>query len=355
MASGPSERKMGADRQRLSAGLLVAAVLLACGNRGANDNRPHRPSLAASGEVIARVGGAPITKDIVLAIARARRLTPAAALDLAIRDAVFAQEAIDRGLDLSHARDLDAALVRALAPTFREEAKAEGPIAEAEINDRSKAHYYWVARPESWVTVHAVVRVAQDADEAKWHAAQKLAEKIHDAVAPAVAQQRDTWAANVQHDPLAAAFVQAANGVDKEGFDVHVEPLPGVATDAFTVQPEVISDNKVTARRDPFDPEFVKGAAKLEHRGDVSPPVRSGFGWHVILLVDHVPRSMLSLEERRALFEDDIYDARANKITADLLAKLRQATPPETSLNAEALLAVIHVRDDAVEAAQVGP
>jgi len=354
MASGPSKRRMGAGRQRFVAGLVVAA-LSACGNRSANDNRPPRPSLAASGEVIARVGDAPITKDIVLAIARARRVTPAVALDMAIRDAVFAQEAIDRGLDVPHARDVDAALVRSLAATFREEAKAEGPITEAEVNERSKAHYYWVARPESWVTVHAVVRVAEDAGEAKWQAAQKLAQKIHDAVAPAVAEQRDTWAATVQQDPLAAAFFQAANQVDKEGLEVVIQPLPGVATDAFTVQPEVISDNKVTARRDPIDPEFVKGAAKLEHRGDLSPPVRSGSGWHVILLVDRVPPSMLSLDERRAIFEDDIYDVRANKLTTDLVAKLHQATPTETTLNADALLALIHVGDEALEAAQVGP
>ena len=354
MVRGTSARRIGASRHRLGVAVFTAAAFVACGQR-AKDARPPPPSLAASGDVIARVGGAPITKDIVVAIARERHVTPREALSLAIRDAVFADEAIDRGLDLSHGRDLDAAMARAFAATFREQAKAQGPITEEEINDKTQAHYYWVARPESWVTVHALVVVPKDADDAKWQEAQKIATRIHDAAAPGVAAQRDTWAATIQQDPLADTFGRAASAIDKGGFDLKLEPLPGLAADAMTVQPEVVLGNTVTSRRDPFDPDFVKGAVALERRGDLSPPVRSAFGWHVILLIDRVPPSMLGLDERRALFADDIYDARAAKITADLFAKLRQESPSETVRNVDALLSLIHVGDDVAEAEQVRP
>ena len=55
------------------------------------------------------------------------------------------------------------------------------------------------------------------------------------------------------------------------------------------------SDDTPTARRNgemnPFVtnrmvPEFIKAISKLNHKGDVSPPVRTAYGWHIIRLLE---------------------------------------------------------------------
>ncbi len=178
---------------------------------------------------------------------------------------------------------------------------------------------------------------------------------LHDAVAPAIAGLETTWAGSLAADPLAGAFGNRASLVDKEGFEVFIEPLPGIAADAKSVEEETVSGNKVAVHpRSPFDPDYTKALVALEKRGDLSPPVRSPFGWHVILLIDRIPSSMLSLDERRAIFTDDIYDVRATKLTTPLLAKLHEATPTEIVHNADALLSLVRVGDDS-ESAQVAP
>lgn len=47
-------------------------------------------------------------------------------------------------------------------------------------------------------------------------------------------------------------------------------------------------------------PEFEKAAFELKNPGDVSEPVKSQFGWHIIKLEEHIPESPMSFEQVKA-------------------------------------------------------
>jgi predicted metal-dependent hydrolase len=315
---------------------------------------PPPPSLAvSSNEIVAHVGDAAISKETVLGIAKAQNISPREATELAVRDALFAQEALARRLDVLHERDLDATLAKALAASILEQVKAEGPIRDDEITQlvagtrtlNGENYSYLVDRPEAWVTVHAVVKIAKDADEDTVKRAKKVADAIRDAVKPIGARAKETIPlAGPDHE--GGQFLDVAKAVDKQGFDVAIEALPPVGADSFTVLPN---------GRSPFDPRFTAGAVALKQRGDLSEPVRSDFGWHVIMLLDRIPGQQLSMPELKELFEDYVYDARARKVTEPLLAELRKSNPSDIVRNSDALLALIHVGDDLSQAAQVRP
>ncbi|PIB36817.1 hypothetical protein BFP72_16125 [Reichenbachiella sp. 5M10] len=70
-------------------------------------------------------------------------------------------------------------------------------------------------------------------------------------------------------------------------------------------------------------PEFEDAAFALEESGDISEPIQTRFGWHIILLIDKKPLG--SLEEMRADLEKRIArDSRAQGTRKEALAKLKK-------------------------------
>jgi peptidyl-prolyl cis-trans isomerase SurA len=70
-------------------------------------------------------------------------------------------------------------------------------------------------------------------------------------------------------------------------------------------------------------PEFEEAAYALQNNGDVSAPVLTAYGWHIIKRVDL--RSIPAFEQARADLESRIArDSRANINKANLLAKLKK-------------------------------
>jgi hypothetical protein len=337
---------MPAGRSRgVLAALLLFASAASCARERKNEALPPPPDLAAKGRVIGTVGGTPILAETVVGIARARHVSIAEARDLAVRDALFANEAIARRLDVGAQRDLDAALARALAAGFADEARAKGPITAEEVDKETVNHFYDVARPESWLTIHAVVLLGKDASDDDVKRAKKVADAIHAAVAGIAAGGHGTHAPPTS-DALAGDFANAAAAVDKDGFDVHIEPLPPIAADGGSVEP---------TQRQPFDKDFVKVATALGERGDLSDVVRTQFGWHVILLLDRIPARELSFDERKALFDEYIIDARARTASNALLERLRAGNAPDLARNLDAVLATVHIGDETGQAARVEP
>jgi hypothetical protein len=331
-------------RRAAGVGLALLISTIGCGDGEPAESAPTPVSRGLSAGLVARVGERAIRAEAVGRIATAQQLTPAAARDLAIRDALFAEGAAERGLD----RSLDtlmatrAVLARRLLRQIRAEAE-RAPIADDELARAVERRWLEADRPEGFRTIHAVVRFDASAPQDKRARALELAEAIRAAALslqarapeqPLPAGASSSKPKRTEDDPLEVAFQKAMelfSRGDHDGLPVTVEPLPAVAADGRVLAPD----------GERFDPVFARAAAALGQRGDVSPVVVSSFGAHVILLLEKTPAVNLSLEERHELLHDDIVVGRARAAEEKLLAGLRGRSSWAT--DADALLALVAV------------
>ena len=61
-------------------------------------------------------------------------------------------------------------------------------------------------------------------------------------------------------------------------------------------------------------PEFEEAAFALKNPGDVSEPVKSQFGWHVIRLGAHMPESVMPFEQVKAHIEQEVREKKTQEI-----------------------------------------
>jgi hypothetical protein len=318
----------------------VLALALSC------SDAPKPPPQAAEleGTLIARVGQEEIAAETVLAVAAAQGIDTSRALDLATFDALTAVEARARGLEAAHRRELNAVAARALIGELAREARQEGPPSQADLDQLDRDYAFWlkVERPALVVTVHVVVELAPDADAKAVESGLALARKYGEAVAPSAALARlepgpdheATLAAIPDQDPAAEDFMRRAQAIDRGDAKVTIQQLPPVGDDNLTVEPP---------GRGPFLPEFVSGAFKLSERGDLSEPVRTPAGFHVIMLLARIPPPNLSAEVRQRLFEEKIVEIRTGRRIAELLTALRADTEISEERSVDSILEQVRV------------
>jgi peptidyl-prolyl cis-trans isomerase C len=325
--------------------ILAALTLIAAGCGGSGT-----PPAPASGPlppgVVARVGSREITADRVARIAAAQKISLKDARDAAIRDELFAEGALARGLDLDREVLLSTRgeLARRMLRKVLADARAT-PATEPELTVAAARRWLDVDRPEGFRTVHAVVRFAASDDDAKKARARAVAEAIRAKIQPIAARApempiaEDTPRANQRTgpnsdpDPLSAAFRKAVLEVPTDGLEVVAEPLPPVSAEARVLVP---GDNW-------FDQDFARAASTLKERGDLSPLVTSTFGVHVILLLERTPPNVLTGEARAARLFDDIVNERARAAQKRLLAPLRAQARVEIAADAQALISLVAV------------
>ncbi len=318
---------------------LAAAACLSAACRADPSPAPPAPAAAQMpAGVVARVGDLDVTADTVARVAAAQRIPLDRARDAAIRDALLAAGARARGLhdDPALRAQIQAVLARRVLRQLLDDARRAGPVTDDELRALTERHWMELDRPESFRTVHAVVRLAADADAATRDRARAVAEAIRAAAAPArdVAlrtQPPPPAPGRPPSDPAADAFKEAARAVPADGFEIVAEMLPAVTAAGRALVPE----------RQDFDPAFARGAAALAARGDLSPPVTSSFGVHVILLLERIPPSILPEDERRRLVHDEAVSDRARALQAQLLATLRRE--PALEGGVDALLSLVRI------------
>ena len=318
----------------------VLALLLAHGCGGREEPAAPGPApsaLALEAGAVARVGGDAIRGDSVGRVAAAQGVDPKRARDLAIQDALLAEEARARGLDRRPEVDqsVQALLARRVLLELRSEAERAGPVTDAELAEVTARHWLDLDRPEGFRTVHAVVILDAKADEAKRGRAAEVAR----AAAEAAAATRDAVAAtaapplhgfeSLPDDPGAALFKAAAEKVPHAGLEVKVETLAPVTADG-----RVLGAGR-------YDPAFSGAAGALVRRGDLSPVTQGMSGLHVIMLLDRVPPQRVPADERRRLVHDEVITDRARAAQAALLDRRRQAVQIDRSV--DALLAEVPV------------
>ena len=64
-------------------------------------------------------------------------------------------------------------------------------------------------------------------------------------------------------------------------------------------------------------PEFEKAAFELKNPGDVSEPVKSQFGWHIIKLEEHIPESPIPFEQVKSKLMQELRDQKTQTTLQD--------------------------------------
>jgi hypothetical protein len=287
----------------------------------------HAPPAVASGPlppgVAARAGNEDIRLSSVARIARAQGITPRAARERAVTDALFAAAVRHDPNDAPRVTAAErSVLARALLERVRADADALGPPTDDEVQKLTAARWPELDRPPSFRTTHAVVLVKTPADDAP---ARDLAREL----ARAVAEAKDS-----------DDFIARAQALPKQDLEVKAERLPPVTPDGRLWNPDERPPKPIDGS---LDLDFTRAAVALTNPGDQSALVKSPFGYHVIRLDERYPEVRLSLDERRALLAPDIHTRRAKHELDALMARLRAQTPVATERAAEALTALVPV------------
>ena len=294
-------------------------LLLAC-SAGSRETAPVLTKLELPGDRCAAVGPEQISVETVARIARAQAVAPEQARALAVRDALFAVEAERRLPGVAALRST--VLARSLLLQLKQQAEAGGPPSDDETARLTAERWSEVDRPPSARTAHAVVLTKSAEDDAR---ARDVAERLKRAVAGI-------------SDP--EQFVAAAQRTDAGNLELRAERLPFMTVDGRAVPgPDGAAANTT------FDVDFARAANALERAGEQSPPVRTRFGYHVILLEEKLPERRLPLDERRRLFEPEIRVRRARTLERALLERLRGETIVELSRAAAEMMAQVRVSE----------
>lgn len=290
---------------------LIGACLLAGCERGATPGAP--PSAGTLPSTVQ------IHASIIREIAAQQGVSLQRARELAEEDALLAaalrQQDPGQSLSLERlvlARELSQSLLGAVA--------SNGPPTDEEVETITRERWWELDRPRMVQVVHALVMADTENAEAA-----ALAQRIAEAVAKATSE---------------AEFKEAAQAVPAGELKVRVESLPPVTADGRALDP---------ARPPPQGPqqqfalEFASAAQKLERVGQISPVVRSPFGYHVLFVQRILEPRQPSLSERRGLLAPEVMQRRALAEQQRLLEEQRQLSAPvqeRSALRSIAQLAV---------------
>lgn len=280
---------------------------------------PPPLSRALGGEHVAVVGSQTLPKSLVREVALVRKLAPRAALDALVTEALLAEWAVRQQAlsDPEVRRRIRASLARRLVAKMRDEALAEGPWTDAELDAAARSSGLWidVDRPETRTAVHALIRkgTPQQAELAKALRALLLEVPAQGTV-----------------DAQAKAFLEKANGLAMPaGHTLVLERLD----DPFT------ADGRIAVKGPPRGLElaFAKAAFAVAV-GGTTEIVETSYGVHVIRPLTSEKGLVSPRAARVTALEPELVRLRVGPRYAAKLQALFAATSPEEIGKADDLL-----------------
>jgi hypothetical protein len=276
---------------------VAAAILLClhgCGTVGTEEEESSEPgregSITSRSGRVALVDGVPIFVEEVRFMMDGGEPTAGKAVDALIGNELLAAEAIRRGW--GRADEVEFERTKALAALLLRRVGEETTVEEVDPDEIRKRY---LEQKKRFVhghlrkVIHAVALTGQEgmaSDEAR-SAAREIAVRTAGVV-------------------NAAGFEAEVKALKKQnGWKVKVETLP-----AFE------------RNDDRFVAEFVKAAYDIGGPGEISPAFETRFGWHVILMLEDLPPSDVSLEEARGILAEEILPSVREKRAADLISRL---------------------------------
>jgi parvulin-like peptidyl-prolyl isomerase len=257
------------------------------------------------------LGQLQLDRSLVAEVERASGLPSERALELVTEDAVLAAY-LSRDNPALASWVERIALARALLRVLGAEAQAQGPPRDDEVGELSERRWWELDRPRMVQIAHAVVRSSEENP-----AARALAERI---------------AAHVATAKTSEEFQELAKAVSGDGLSVKVEQLAPVAPDGRAVDPDRAPPNGPPVQN--LDGVFVEAAQRLERPGQLSPVVRTRFGYHVLYLVRVIEPHQPTLAERRQLLHDEVMEQRGRRLQSELLEQQRRQLAPEQARSA---------------------
>jgi hypothetical protein len=304
---------------RLRAALTAAFFALSC-----SQSSPPASSRSATlpAGALARAGSELVSAATVSRVAAAQGVLPRQAAELAVSDALFAHAA-RATLPLAAARSLErAAVARSLLEEIAREADRAGPPTAQELGEVAAERWTELNRPDAVRTTHAVVINDKPERDA---AARALAEKL---------------AASLGHATSSDELIKQALAFPAEGFEIRAEPLPFVTADGRVLQRR---DAGFVPQRGGFDPDFARAANAIAQAGQLSPVVKSAFGYHVIRLDERAAGAAVPAAELPSLLAREVIQRRAARARGELLERLKAGTPVQVERAADDLTARVKV------------
>ena len=280
----------------------VFALLMAVGC----DPGPRPPAAVdlspRSGAVVARVGDLAFTEGDIAAVAAERRVTPRAALDLLVADALLAVEARRSGLagPVEIADDAWRARIQLLLARQVEARFSEAVLPPAVVTAAFEARHAELAHRGLRRVVHVVWTVPADAGVTQNEAALARMQTFRD----------DLLAATVGH-PTAEQF-RAATQRLHGGADVRVEDLEPFDRQGRTTCASV------------YVSAFAEAGWALSAAEPLSEPFVTSFGVHVALLLEEIAPLTRTDDAARAIVRADLIQRARAEGARSLVLGLRQ-------------------------------
>lgn len=262
------------------------------------------PSTIQAGSV-ASCAGKMIFSATVSTTVAAQKISARQAIEFLAQDARFAAEAESRGIQASHQVVFakKALAVRLLLEQLKKQDSA--PVTKEEIQSIRKDRWLDFDRPEGARVIHAVV--LGDSLQAL-----KIAEAISAA----------TIGVKTPSD-----FESKAKTVEHGDIEVRIENLPMMSKDGKSLEKDGGS----------FDSTFAEAALALKTSGEISPIIKTSFGYHLIFLIEHSDAVHPSDEELAQIAREELLSRRWHQEERKQIASLRAQQEILIARNAEEL------------------